>query len=217
MSLVAVAVAWALASFPAAAWSQREGHEAWDAGRGWMSMRAGYSKAAGDFSGGGSLGGGIGYAHMLRPVKIWRWTLFKNFSLGTYAHYEVLSTFGNAKEVEVPATVELVRHFRWKTALRPYLGLGTGAFIRKAYRTGNDTTEVHPGVYLTFGANIPVGGRHLLGFDGRYIRVDSGYVPPNPVFGTGSADEILVPGLPPRYERNAAAHWSAKINWTVTY
>ena len=96
----------------------------WAAGSNWLSVRAGYALSKVEGSGHGGGGYGFGFSHQLSRVKIYRWTLFKRFSLGGYVHYELLSRFGHASEIEMPVTVELVRHFRWGESLRPYLGIG---------------------------------------------------------------------------------------------
>jgi hypothetical protein len=188
----------------------------WGGGRNWLSVRAGYAKSTVNEAGHGGFGYGFGFSRMLEPVKIWRWTLLKHFSLGGYVHYEMLDHYFDAAEIEVPASLELVRHFRWNTPLRPYLGFGAGSFYRKAYRTGADTRSVRNGGYLTFGGNAPIGGPSLLGIDVRVIRVDSGYDPPNPVFGTGSGRQHQTPAGPV-FERRPGTHWSAKINYTLVY
>jgi hypothetical protein len=211
-----VLLAIALAGSPGGARGEVPGDDLWAAGRNWLSLRAGYAKASGPVTGNGGIGYGFGYSHMLSPVKLYRWTFLRQFSIGGYLHYESLEHFFSAAEIEVPATLELVRHFHWSTPLRPYLGIGTGAFYRKSYRTGLDVRNVDMGTYLTFGANSPIGGRQLLGFDGRMVRVDASFDPPNPVFGTGSGD-VLVTGPPPIVERKNGTHWSAKINYTIVY
>lgn len=202
---------------PAQGRTQTAGADLWAGGRNWLSLRGGYAKAAGDFSGDGGVGFGFGYARMLSPVHFWRWTFLKQFSLGTYVHYEVIDHFGSAAEIEVPATIELVRHFHWKTPVHPYLGLGGGSFYRKTYRTGDDTRDVHGAGYLTGGLNVPVGGRQVLGFDVRYIRIDASYDPPNPVFGPGSGEVHFDSAGDPVVERKTGTHWSAKVNYSLVY
>lgn len=214
---IAVAtMALALAAVPGKARCEAPGDDPWAAGSNWLSLRAGYAKAGGDLNGNGGVGYGFGYSHMLHSFKLYKWTLFKKFSLGGYVHYEALDHFQSAAEVEVPATVELVRHFKWNTPLKPYLGYGVGAFYRKEYRTGADTRTTDIGRYLAFGANSPIGGRQLLGFDGRLIRVDSSNIPPDPVFGRGTAEPRVTPqGI--ELTRKTGTHWSAKINYTIVY
>lgn len=222
--IAVVALACAVTGVPSVAWSQvpessaprTPGDELWDPGTNWVSLRAGYAKSTARGAGHGGVGYGFGFAHMMAPMKIWRWTLFKQFSIGGYIHHEMIDHFSNSAEIEVPATLELVRHLNWKTPFRPYLGFGAGQFYRKAYRTGADTRNVNFGGYLAFGANSPIGGRHILGFDARLIRVDSSYIPPNPVFGEGAARARLT-SHGPELEPWPATHWSAKINYTIAY
>lgn len=175
----------------------------WAARRNWLSFRAGYAKSATEDAANGSVGGGIGYSRMLSKWKIYKWTLFKHFSLGGYAHIEQLGRFGDAAEIEVPATIELVRHFRWDSPyVHPYLGVGGGAFYRKLYRSGDDIGEMRSGKYLVLGVNSPVDGTNVLGLDLRVVKLDATNVRVNPVFGAGD---------------NNAKHWSVKVNYAVTY
>jgi hypothetical protein len=216
MSIAAVMMALALAGVPGKARCEAPGDDLWAPGRNWLSLRAGYAKASGELNGDGGIGYGFGFSHLFHPYKLYKWTFLKQFSIGAYVHHEVLDHFQSSVEVEVPATVELVRYFKWNTALKPYLGYGMGAFYRKAYRTGADNRTTDVGSYWTFGANAPIGGRQLLGFDGRLISVDSGWIPPDPVFGQGTAVPIeTLEG--PDFERKNGTHWSAKINYTIVY
>lgn len=189
----------------------------WSPGTNWVSVRVGYAKASGQYNGNGGMGYGFGFAHMIEPLRLGKMTLFKHWSLGGYLHYESVDHFFASSEVEIPATVEMVRHLNWKTPLHPYLGLGTGAFYHKAYRTGADTRSVDWGWYLTGGANCPVARHQLIGFDTRVIRVEQSYDPSNPVFGPGSGTlEPDANGIPV-FESRSATHWSAKINYSITY
>ena len=199
------------AALPAPA---RADEDPWAPGKQWLSVRAGFANSAVRGSGEGSFGYGFGYSRILRPVKIYKWSSLGGLSLGGYVHHEMLGGFDGAREIEVPATVELVRHFRWNSSYRPYLGLGSGGFYRKTYRTGADIGTVKPGYYVTLGANAPIGGRNLLGFDFRMVRVSAVYDPPNPVFGSGSIKRSTSTGA---NVRQLATHWSAKLNWSLTY
>src|SRR5439155_7156598 len=107
--------------------------DAWASGKNWMSVRAGYARSSVEDAPDVGAGYGFGFSHMIRPIKLYRWTLFKYFSLGAYVHHDMLGQFGSAAEIEIPATVELNRHFLWETPFRPYLGLGMGPFYRKLY------------------------------------------------------------------------------------
>src|SRR5947207_2360434 len=156
---------------------------------------------------------------MLAPLKVHKASFFKQgYSLGAYVHHELLGKLGAATEVEVPVTVEMLRHYQWKTALRPYLGLGAGGFYRKTYRTGSDIRSINPGVYVALGANAPIQKGQLLGFDVRIIRLNTENDPVNPVFGAGGSKSRHQAPLPSGRPRNPGAlHWSAKINFTMTY
>jgi hypothetical protein len=197
----------------ACAGAARADDDPFDTGSHWLTVRAGYAKNGADAAGNGGAGYGIGVSHMLKPYRIsdWqllgrkplgflRWTFFKQFALGLNVHHDVVSRFGSAYEVDVPATVELVRHFRWNTPARPYLGVGTGPYFRKAYHTGADFTRVEVGTYLTSGMNLEVAPGQLLGFDVRYARLDGSNDPPDPVFGPGTG---------------SAGRWTVKLNYSI--
>jgi hypothetical protein len=159
----------------------------WAKGTQWVSMRAGYAKSAAKGSGNALGGYGFGYTRFYTP----KW------AFGAHVHHEVLGRFGGAAEVEVPFTVEVMRHFKWSTPLRPYLGLGTGAFFHKTYRTGDDETSVRKGIYVGGGVNAPIDARSLLGLDVRAIdEFDAKST--NPVFPL---------------ESSSALHWSIKLNY----
>jgi len=166
----------------------------WAAKRHWLSLRAGYAKSAIDDAANGSFGAGVGYSRMLSKWKFYKWTLFKQFSLGGY---------GSAAELEAPLTLELVRHFRWSSPyVHPYFGIGGGAFYRKLYRSGDDFARTRPGKYIVFGVNSPVDGNRVLGIDARLVKVDALNDGVNPVFGLGDDN---------------ATHWSVKVNYALTY
>lgn len=188
--------------------------DAWADGRNWLSVRAGFARSSVENAPNAGAGYGFGFSHMITPIKFYRWTLFKRFSLGAYVHHEMLGKFGSAAEIEIPATVELNRHFLWQTPFRPYLGFGMGPFYRKLYRTGADIRTVKLGTYLAFGANTPIDKHQLLGIDARFIRLDATNDPANPVFGPGSGK---LKTNPTRVERGNGTHWSLKINYTLAY
>ena len=185
----------------------------WDEGRTWMSVRAGYAGNRSKQAGHGGAGYGIGFSRMLSPSHVNRWsvlgfeplgflpwTLFKNYSLGAYAQYDVLGRFGSASEIEIPATLELARHFAWKSAAHPYLAFGGGWFYRKSYGTSNDFDRGTSGFYMAGGFNAPIAGRQMLGLDFRVARLDGENIPTNPVFGGGQP---------------TATHVSIKLNYAV--
>jgi len=188
----------------------------WAPGTQWLTLRAGYAKSTTEGAADGGAGYGFGYSRQLRPVKVnfrrLHWTLFRRWALGGYVHYEVLGRFRGAAEIEAPASLEMVRQFRWSAQMRPYLGFGGGPFYRKGYRTGEDFRDVTFGKYVTFGANVPISNRHLVGVDFRFIRLDASNIPANPVFGMGSAK--LHDGIA---EAEDGTHWSVKLSYSLAY
>src|SRR4051794_26499810 len=115
----------------------------WSKGRQWVSLRAGYAKSTVGGSADGNLGGGLGVS----------WFYTRRWSVGAYVHDELLGKFGGSAEIEMPITLEVVRHTRWGSALHPYLGFGAGMFRHRYFRTGDDVTSSNGGQYVTFGAN----------------------------------------------------------------
>jgi hypothetical protein len=113
-----------------AAGSDSQGLESnWNSGRQWLSVRAGYAKSTVEGAPHGSFGAGVGYNRMLSRMKIYKWTLFKQWALGGYVHIEHLGSFGASSVIEIPVTLEFVRHFKMGTPyLMPYAGFGGGAF-----------------------------------------------------------------------------------------
>ena len=45
-------------------------------------------------------------------------------SLGMGVDHDLIGRFGPASLVEVPASVDLLMHFHWKTTIRPAVGAG---------------------------------------------------------------------------------------------
>jgi hypothetical protein len=183
----------------------------WSTGKQWLSARAGFANSNASGSGPGNVGFGAGYATILPSIKVWKASILGGWGLGGYVHYEVLGGFADAKEIEIPITAELVRHFNLNSAYRPYVGLGGGAYFRKTTGTGADINETQPGFYLNFGANASISGDQLLGLDFRVSRVKAVYDPPNPVFGAGSIGRSTAGVL----EERMASHWSMKLNWAL--
>jgi hypothetical protein len=172
----------------------------WTSDAQWLSFRGGYAKSGGTNAPATGFGVGVGYTRMLDQWKIGPWTLFKHFSLGAHVHVEHFGSFGRASEYSIPMTVELDRHFRWTTYMRPYLGVGGGAYYRKFYRTGEDTGQFEPGGFFVMGMNAPVDRQNVLGVDLRYSVVDAGE--DNPVFLN---------------ENSTSGQWSLKLNWALAY
>ena len=159
----------------------------------WLSLRAGYAKAASKNSGDAVGGYGLAYQRMLN----------RNWSFGASVSHDVLGHLANSYEIAVPMTVELDRHFRWKTAFHPYIGAGAGYYFHKYYRTNSDYTGAPAAGYsLAFGGNVPLDDKHLIGIDTRvhFLGGRDGVV--NTVFGPEQSNETL---------------WTVKLNWAMGY
>ncbi len=187
-----------------------------DRGSQWVSVRAGYVKSTGDLTADGLMGGGFGY----RRFVLDKW------SFGAFVNYELLGRFGRAAEIQVPLTLEVVRHSRWGAAVYPYVGLGAGAFYQKLYRTGADEARFSPGRYLTAGLSTPVRKNAMLGLDIRLAQVERH--DDNPAFrGPDGArpkvDDLLsqLPQGPVIVHNNDQGKmhstWSFKFDYTITY
>jgi hypothetical protein len=186
----------------------------------WISMRAGYAKGGGEVSPGGRVGFGFGYRRFV----------LDSWSVGGFVDYDLLGRFGSAADIEVPITLEVVRHSHWGAAVFPYLGFGAGAFYHKQYRTGADGSAFGPGRYLTFGAYTPVRAQGLLGLDVRMAMVDK--PDSNPVFLGPSGDRLKVDDLLKLLQQEDYQNtlvlfgdtesktrilWGAKIAYSITY
>ncbi len=187
-ALAALALTCVLAGTSSAA----DASDPWAKGAQWMSIRAGYAKLTGKASADGGAGYGFGYSRMLN----------KRYSLGFYAHHELLSKSNAASEMAFPFTLELVHHYDWHTATRPYVGLGGGGFNLRTTRSGDDGIHPSTGLYLVTGVNSPVARHQLLGIDARFARVHTTPQYQNPVFGYQHSDVFIV---------------SLKLNWSYTY
>jgi|KBSSwiStaDraftv2_1062776.scaffolds.fasta_scaffold19168_1 hypothetical protein len=174
----------------AAAPLEAQEHDPWAKGSEWLQVRAGYAKSTVAGAADGNFGLGFGYERF-RNAK---------WSFGAQASFDVLGRYGDAVEIESPWTVEALRHYRWKTPARPYVGIGGGAYYYKVSGTGDDHAGINPGVYLATGINTQVSTHGLLGFDVRMSWVQLAYQD-NPVFGgAATVDE----------HQNRGMHWSVK-------
>jgi hypothetical protein len=165
----------------------------WATQTNWLGVRAGYAKSTADNSGDGLGGYGIWYQHMMS----------NHWSIGGSVQHDLVSHFAGSYEISVPFTLELSRHFRWSPTLGTYLGVGGGYYFHKYYRSPRDYTGAPgSGSYITFGGNVPVSDRHLLGLDVRtsFVRGRDGVV--NPVFGPEKKSETL---------------YSIKLGWAMVY
>lgn len=159
----------------------------WQDGANWLSLRAGYAKSAADEHGNGDIGAGAGYYHFLNR----RW------AAAIQMNVDVLGRFQGATELSIPLTLEFTRHIQWPTEMRPYIGMGGGAFYYSTYRTGDDYAMVRPGVYLTGGFNTPISERSLVGIDLR-AQWSFDATSDNPVFPDDGPNVL---------------HWSLKLNY----
>ncbi len=164
----------------------------WAKGAQWMSIRAGYAKATGDDAANGGAGYGFGYSRMLN----------KKWSAGLYAHHEVMTKAGDAAEMAFPFTVELVRHYKWRTDLHPYFGMGGGGFNYRTYRSGDDRLRPSTGYYVVTGFNTPVAPRQVLGVDIRLAQLQGEDSLVNPTFGE---------------QKDPFFHYTIKLNWSFAY
>ncbi len=179
----------------------------------WMSVRAGYAKISAENAPDGLAGYGFGYVRFIMT----RW------SVGGYVHHELLGRFVHSTAIEVPMTLEVVRHTKWGAALHPYAGIGAGAFYYKFYRTGDDIAGFRAGRYVTFGFTTPVAPAHLLGMDIRLASLDR--VRDNRIF---AGSEIGNPTLAEAFKQpfsvvntkfsgGSELHWSIKLNYAYSY
>jgi len=181
----------------AAAPLQAQEHDPWARGSEWLQVRAGYAKSTAVGAADGNFGVGFGYARF-RNAK---------WSFGAQASFDVLGRYGDAVEIESPWTVEALRHYRWKTPARPYVGVGGGAYYNKVSGTGDDHAGINPGVYLAGGVNAQVSTHGLFGIDVRMSWVELSYQN-NPVFGGESTlGESQSRGM----------HWSVKATYAWAF
>ncbi len=222
-------VAAALALTTIASSAARADDNPWDPGSNWLYLRGGYAKSAAVGAGNGGAGYGFGFRHMLtpskvnewsvlghRPLGILHWTLFKNWSFGGFAEYDVLGRYGTAEEIEIPVALDLTRHLMWKTSARPYVTIGGGPFYRKTYKTGADSRRVAMSGFVASGFDAIIAPGQMLGLDVRLARVDSEHKPINPVFGAGGS-VTNDPRFGIRVRDTEATHWSVKLSYALTY
>ena len=164
----------------------------WQKGANWTSFRVGYAKSLDGGAPNGMGGGGFGFSRMISD----------RVSLGCFVHYELLGKFGDAALIEIPATAEYALHFRWKTALRPYVGIGVGGFYQKVSGSGSPRADFLPGTIFKFGADSPLDDHNVLGFDARVASVGTDDETLDPVFGRASPRSI---------------RWSVKLNYARTF
>lgn len=162
----------------------------WAKGTNWITVNFGYARSGEPGAAPAGYGFGVGIRRMLTR----RWSAALN------GGFDQLGRFDTAKEWEYPITVQLTRHFIWKTAARPYMEVGYGRF-QHAYRgTANDVHKGLSGVLFAAGIDVPTGGRSLVGAYGRYEYLNNKQGPPNPVFDG---------------ERNFAVRYAIRLTWSI--
>jgi hypothetical protein len=164
----------------------------WQKGASWTTFRVGYAKSLDGGAPNAMAGFGFGFSRMLS----------ERISLGIFIHDELLGKFGSAAEMEIPITAEYAYAIKWNTALRPYVGMGLGAFYHKIYRSGADRTDLLPATVFKFGADAPLDAHNVLGIDARVAWVGNDDETVDPVFGKPS----------PTSER-----WSVKLCYSRVY
>lgn len=218
-ALLATSLACATAA-PARADSSAADASLFQRGSQWMSLRAGYAKGSGKVAADGLMGGGFGYRRFV----------LNGWAFGGFVQYDLLGRFGKAADISAPFTLEVTRHGRWGSSFFPYVGIGAGAYYHKYYRTGLDESGFGPGRYLTFGAQTPVRGAGMLGFDIRLASVDKpddNPVFPGPPRGRVKVDDVLV-GLKDKSQQDqlliynddeskSRLLWTIKLDYSVHY
>lgn len=169
----------------------------WAKGTSWMSVRFGYAKSTAAGAADGSVGAGFGFAKFHSA----KW------SYGGMIQFDNLGSYGSAHEMESSWTLELLRHYKWPTAARPYLGFGGGAYFNRVSGTGQDGSSIAPGYFLIGGMNTSVSEHGLIGFDVRASLVELDKQD-NPVFG-GEAT------LGKNQKRGG--RWSAKVSYVWAF
>ncbi|HEY6193691.1 MAG TPA: hypothetical protein VI504_01500 [Candidatus Eisenbacteria bacterium] len=159
----------------------------------WLSFRFGYAKRSGDLTGDGLVGYGIGFQHMLS----------RKYAFAAGAGQDIVGHFGGQLDEAVPFTGEFQRHYKWNTAVRPYVGIGGGFYLRKTYRTqGEYNTTTTGGPHLSLGFTSALDERHVIGFEARVASLKGRPGIVNPTFGPGEDTETI---------------WTAKLIWALVY
>jgi hypothetical protein len=166
--------------------------EPWHRGANWTTFRAGWAKSLEGGAPSGWAGYGFGFSHMMSD----------RVSVGLFIHHELLGKFGAAAEIEMPITAEYAYAIKWDTALRPYVGLGLGAFYHKIYRSGADRTDLLPATVFKFGADTALDPHNVLGMDARAAWVLNDDEIVDPVFGKSKPTSI---------------RWSVKLQYSRVF
>ncbi|MEY4071596.1 MAG: hypothetical protein RL721_2210 [Candidatus Eisenbacteria bacterium] len=162
-------------------------------GTNWVSARFGWNDRTGERNGDGLYGYGIGYQRMMSP----------RYAFAAGVSHDIVGRFGDRHDVMVPMTAEFQRHFRWKGALRPYVGAGGGYYFRKLDRTANDhDSYTTSGAHLSLGFTSTLDASHLIGLEVRAALLNGRPGLMNPTFGAGTFDETV---------------WSVKASYAFAY
>ena len=164
----------------------------WHKGASWTTFRAGWAKSLEGGAPNGWAGYGFGFSRMMSD----------RVSIGLFIHHELLGKFGAAAQIEMPITAEYAYALKWNTALRPYVGMGLGAFYHKIYRSGADRTDLLPATVFKFGADTALDPHNVLGMDARAAWVLNDDEVVDPVFGKSKPTSI---------------RWSVKLQYSRVF
>jgi len=169
----------------------------WATGTEWFTLRGGYAKSSAAGAADGNVGFGFGF------------TRFHNskWAYGGTAEWNVLGRYGSARELELPWTLDISRHYKWPATIRPFVGAGLGAYYHQLSGTGQDGSTVVPGGYFGVGFNTPISDRGLFGLDLR-MNVVRAQAQDNPVFG----GEVTA-----NEHQSRVVHWGVKLVYSVVF
>ncbi len=174
----------------------------WSPGAKWLTAGVGYARNAGETAGNGLIGGSVGVNWM------WRHQL----SLHAFVGEDLYGKFAGAANIGIPIGLTVQRHMAWKTALRPYIGLGGGVVMQRYFRTGDDTNQTAPVFWLVTGADAPIAPGRLLGIVARigFTTLEE----PNPVFNPLEIDPVDG-SIAPTWEDTQL--WSVQVRYGLAF
>ena len=117
-----------------------------------------------------------------------------------FAH-DVTLNAGGAKVADVkhlPPTVSVQHHFTPGRRVRPYLGVGLNATVffdedTTGSLAGNDLSlDTSFGLAAQFGLDVDIGDNRVLGFDARWIDIDSDAKLSGAALGTVEIDPLVL-------------------------